>query len=119
MKYMRRAALLAAALALLIVSLRGQEKDPPDQGVRFRSGVEVINVRATVFDANGHFVPGLRQDDFLVYEDNSQVEVSHFNAERVPVSLGIALDTSGSMAGNKMDAARGALTRFVDDLLDR
>jgi Ca-activated chloride channel family protein len=119
MKYMRRAALLAAALALLIVSLRGQEKDPPDQGVRFRSGVEVINVTATVFDANGHFVPGLRQDDFLVYEDNSQVEVSHFNAERVPVSLGIALDTSGSMAGNKMDAARGALTRFVDDLLDR
>jgi Ca-activated chloride channel family protein len=122
MKYVRRAALLAAPLALLIASLHGQEKDPgdkPDQGVRFRSGVEVINVTATVFDANGHFVPGLRQEDFLVYEDNSQVEVSHFNAERVPVSLGIALDTSGSMAGNKMDAARGALTRFVDDLLDR
>jgi len=122
MKYLRRAALFAAALALLIVSLHGQEKDAGDkvdQGVRFRSGVEVINVTATVFDAGGHFVPGLSQDDFVVYEDNSRVEVTHFNAERVPVSLGIALDTSGSMAGNKMDAARGALTRFVADLLDR
>jgi Ca-activated chloride channel homolog len=123
MKYAPRAALFAAALALLIVSLHGQEnpqeKDKSDQGVRFRSGVEVINVTATVFDANGHFVPDLGQDDFLVYEDNSQVEVTHFNAERVPVSLGIALDTSGSMAGNKMDAARGALKRFVDELLDR
>jgi Ca-activated chloride channel family protein len=122
MKYLRRGALFAAALALLIVSLHGQEIDPNDkvdQGARFRSGVEVINITATVFDATGHFVPGLRQDDFLVYEDNSQVDVTHFNAERVPVSLGIALDTSGSMAGNKMDAARGALTRFVADLLDR
>jgi VWFA-related protein len=37
----------------------------------------------------------------------------------VPVSLGIALDTSGSMAGEKMDAARSAIGRFVSELLDR
>ena len=35
----------------------------------------------------------------------------------MPVSLGIVLDTSGSMAGEKMDAARAALRRFVYDLL--
>ena len=54
-----------------------------------------------------------------MYEDDQPVEVTHFSAERVPVSLGIALDTSGSMAGDKMDAARGDRTRFVNDLLDR
>ena len=95
------------ALALAIVSLHAQEKDQSgtadrgDQSARFRSGVELINVTATVSDANGRFVPGLRQDDFVVYEDNNQVEVTHFSAERVPVSLGIALDTSGSMAGER------------------
>ncbi len=90
----------------------------PDQsGLRFKSGVELINVTATVSDALGRFVPGLHQDDFAVYEDNNQVEVTQFSAERVPVSLGIALDTSGSMAGRKMDAARGALARFADELL--
>jgi VWFA-related protein len=47
------------------------------------------------------------------------VDVTHFTAERVPVSLGIALDTSGSMAGDKMSAARAAIGRFVNDLLDR
>jgi VWFA-related protein len=111
-----------AALLLAIVSLRAQEKvqsEQSDQPFRFRSGVELINVTATVSDGNGRFVAGLQQDDFVVYEDNKPVEVTHFSAERVPVSLGIALDTSGSMAGNKMDAARGALTRFVDELLDR
>jgi Ca-activated chloride channel family protein len=35
------------------------------------------------------------------------------------VSLGITLDTSGSMAGEKMDAARGAINRFLAMLLDR
>ncbi|HKF66655.1 MAG TPA: VWA domain-containing protein, partial [Vicinamibacterales bacterium] len=48
-----------------------------------------------------------------------RVEITHFNAERVPVSLGIALDSSGSMYGEKMSAARGAIARFVDDLLER
>jgi Ca-activated chloride channel family protein len=110
---------VAAALALMMASARAQDKGQADQGLRFKSGVELINVTATVSDANGRFVPGLRRDDFLVFEDNTQVEVTHFSAERVPVSLGIALDTSGSMAGDKMNAARAALTRFVDDLLDR
>ena len=35
----------------------------------------------------------------------------------MPVSLGIALDTSGSMLGEKMAAAEAALNRFVFDLL--
>ena len=117
-----RAAFAAAAIALVVVSLRAQNPDPAgpgEQGVRFKSGVELINVTATVSDENGRFVPGLRQDDFLVYEDNTPVEITQFSAERVPVSLGIVLDTSGSMAGNKMEAARAALTRFTDELLER
>jgi Ca-activated chloride channel homolog len=44
--------------------------------------------------------------------------VTHFSAERVPVSLGIMLDTSGSMAGDKIREAQTALDRFVYDLLD-
>jgi VWFA-related protein len=63
-------------------------------------------------------VPNLTRDDFLVYDNNVRQTVSHFSAERVPVSLGILLDTSGSMAGRKMDSARAALSRFLYDLLD-
>jgi VWFA-related protein len=64
-------------------------------------------------------VPGLRKEDFVVYEDDQPQTVTHFSAERVPVSLGIALDTSASMAGEKIGAARSALDRFLYDLLDR
>jgi len=110
-----RLAAIAAALALVVVSLDAQD----NPAFRFRSGVELINVTATVSDADGRFVPNLTQDDFIVYEDDQRVDVTHFSAERVPVSLGIALDTSGSMAGEKMDAARAAIGRFVNELLDR
>jgi Ca-activated chloride channel family protein len=83
---------------------------------RFRSGVELINVTATVTDRSGRFFPGLTQADFLVYEDDRLVDITHFSAERVPVSLGIVLDTSGSMAGEKIATARTAIEGFLDKL---
>ena len=114
---------LAACAACAVVSAvhaQSPTSAPPQQGdaFRFRSGIDLINVTATVSDVNGRFVSGLQKEDFLVYEDDRPVEVTQFEAERVPVSLGIALDTSGSMAGEKMDAARAALNRFLVMLLD-
>ena len=116
--------IVAVLLALLISPLGGQQPGPsplrtPDEGGRFRSGVDLINVTATVSDASGRFVSGLSKEDFLVYEDDQPVEVTYFSPERVPVSLGIALDTSGSMAGEKIQQAEGALDRFLFELLDR
>jgi Ca-activated chloride channel homolog len=110
-----RLSVFAVTLALAAASLRAQQ----EPSARFRSGVELINVTATVSDADGRFVPNLRLDDFIVYEDDERVDIAQFSAERVPVSLGIALDTSGSMAGDKMNAARAAIGRFVNELLDR
>ena len=99
-----------------------QSQQPPatdePQSFRFRTGVELINVTATVTDQSGRFVSGLRKEDFRVYQDNAQQPITHFNSERVPVSLGIALDTSGSMDGEKMTAAREALNSFLAQLND-
>ncbi len=86
-------------------------------GFRFRSGVELVNVNITVTDRSGRFVEGLRQEDFVVYDDNQEQEITHFSAERVPVSLGVALDTSGSMVGEKIESARAAIDRFLLELL--
>jgi Ca-activated chloride channel family protein len=114
----RRSWLIAAGVLLTAVVLSGQDRAPQsDEPFRFRSGVELINVTATVLDSSGRFVPGLSKDDFRVFEDNEPQTITHFSAERVPVSLGIVLDTSGSMAGEKIHAARRALDRFLYDLL--
>jgi Ca-activated chloride channel family protein len=120
---MKKAIACLVVMLVAVVTLTGQQ---PPQGAqsqaperfRFKSGVELINVTATVTDASGRFVPGLQKEDFVVYEDDEPQGITHFSAERVPVSLGIVLDTSGSMAGEKIAAARTALDRFLYDLLD-
>jgi Ca-activated chloride channel family protein len=111
---------VAAALVVVTVGLTGARQRETTQGAdgfRFRSGVELINVTATVTDDGGRFVSGLGKDDFSVFEDGELQTVSHFSNERVPVSLGILLDTSGSMTPDKMASARGAIDRFMFDLL--
>jgi Ca-activated chloride channel family protein len=112
-RVMALALVSSASMLLADGRIAGQE------GFRFKSGVELINVNVTVTDRSGRFVPNLQQQDFIVYEDNQPVEVTHFTAERVPVSLGLVLDTSGSMAGEKIVAARDAIDRFLGLLLDR
>ncbi len=107
----RRSALSIAGLAAFLLTtnpLSGQD------GFRFRSGVDLINVTATVTDRSGRFASGLTLNDFVVYEDDRPMEVTHFSAERVPVSLGIVLDTSGSMQGEKIENALAAIERFLD-----
>lgn len=117
-----RTALVLIALAGAVATLAAQQAPEPVQQdqdkFRFRSAVELINVSATVTDDRGRFVPGLRADDFRVFEDGVEQPITHFSSERVPVSLGIVLDTSNSMEGEKIAAARDALRRFLVDLLD-
>src|SRR5690349_12343774 len=100
------AVLASSAVAMSHAAAR-QTSAPRDRAqsdgpFRFQTGIEIVNVTATVSDPSGRFVSGLRQEDFTVYEDGRAVEITQFSAERVPVSLGIALDTSGSMEGSKM-----------------
>lgn len=119
----RRAIRLAAVAAAGVVACAALAAQVPvtsqrGEGFRYKSGVDLVNVTATVTDENGRFVPDLTRDDFTVYEDGERQDITHFERERVPVSLGIVLDTSASMAGDKIEAAQQAIRRFMVELLD-
>ena len=105
------------AVALAGVSVLAQAPTPAGDDARFRSGVDLVNVTATVTDELGRFVPGLTERDFRVFEDGEPQSITNFSNQRVPVSLGILLDTSGSMTSEKMSSARQAINRMVFDLL--
>src|SRR5688500_19052739 len=92
----RRSFATLATVAVATVAVSAQD------GFRFRSGVELINVTASVTDDSGRFVSNLTKGDFTLYEDGQRQEITHFSNERVPVSLGILLDASGSMTPDKM-----------------
>src|SRR3954466_10754048 len=70
--------IVAAFIGVLAVSMHAQQPSTArpqtsDDGFRFKSGIEVINVTATVSDASGRFVSGLQSEDFSVYEDDRLV----------------------------------------------
>jgi len=113
-----RLLLTAVLCATAATALSAQQQTPKQDPFVFRTGVELINVTATVTDRNGRFVRGLTQNDFQVFDDNRPQPITHFSAERVPVSIGIVIDASGSMEGEKIEAARDALDRFLTQLLD-
>jgi Ca-activated chloride channel family protein len=113
----RRRVRLALGAALAMVTTTVAAGPQTNQGFSFHTSVDLINVTATVTDATGQFVQGLKQDDFTLFEDGKPQPVTQFEAQRVPVSLGIALDTSGSMFGERIAAAQAALNRFLFDLL--
>jgi Mg-chelatase subunit ChlD len=119
MKHMLRSSVgLTAALAVAVIAGGASVAGQNQEEFRFRSGVDLVNVTATVIDRNGRFVPGLRQSDFIVYEENELQEVTHFS-RRVPVGLGIVLDTSGSMVGEKLSNALMAIDRFLQAAVAR
>jgi Ca-activated chloride channel family protein len=111
--------LLALLLPALLAATLGSLATSAQEGFRFKSGVDLVNVTATVTDEDGRFMPSLTKDDFTIFENGRRQEISHFSNERAPVSLGILLDASGSMTADKMAAARSAIDRFIYDLLGR
>jgi Ca-activated chloride channel homolog len=109
----------ARLLATLLAAAVGSLGVHAQEGFRFKSGVDLVNVTATVTDESGRFVPSLTKDDFSIFENGRRQEISHFSNDRTPVSLGILLDSSGSMTADKMAAARSAIDRFIYDLLGK
>lgn len=87
----------------------------------FRATTDVVTVPVTVTDRSGRFVQGLTADQFVITDGGVDRTITQFTTERVPLSLGILLDISGSMATDAKtraaDDARWADTRRALELL--
>ena len=103
--------------AVLVASSTEQRRRTGADDV-FRTGIENVQMSATVVDEDGRLVGDLRREDFQVFEDGERQTVTHFTRDRVPLSVGVVLDVSQSMYGQRIDDARLALDRFLADLLD-
>jgi VWFA-related protein len=113
----RLVALLSlVVLAIVTASAQTQQIQRSDRVLR--SGVDVVAVTATVFDAEGRLAPGLPRDAFEIYEDGEPQAITQFTNERVPVGLGVLLDQSDSMFGQRMVDARAAVEQFLFELLN-
>jgi VWFA-related protein len=95
----------AAALAIVACSAAaaGAAQTPPT----FSTGVEAIRVDVLVADGDRP-VLGLGPADFEVLDNGVVQEVVSVSAEKLPVNVILALDTSGSVAGEPLGHLRSA-----------
>jgi VWFA-related protein len=82
------------------------------------SGVDLVLVTVTVLDAEGHPVTTLPREAFEIFEDGTSQKIAQFTGDRVPVGLGMLLDVSDSMFGQRISDARIAVERFLFTLLN-
>jgi len=93
--------LVAALLTLPIVA------------AQLKVDVALVNVVATITDDAGQYVSDLTEDDLIVEEDGQPQKIAHFSqSNELPVSMGILLDTSGSMV-RKIGTATSAVEKFI------
>ena len=77
---------------------RGAEEDnQPEQTEALKIGTEEVLLDVTVIDQSGKPIMGLTKDDFAVFEDKVKQPIESVSLVDVPLSLGLVIDTSGSM----------------------
>jgi Ca-activated chloride channel homolog len=110
-------ALFAIFLAYAVAAF--PQSDPqaalPQATTAFRADTTLVLVPVSVTDPSNRYVLGLEKQDFHLFEDNVPQTITHFSSEDAPLSIGLLVDTSGSM-GAKLDTSRRAVVEFLKTL---
>ncbi len=101
---------LLLCLLTLLPTFAQNSSDPPlapepaeqaSQGeggpVQFRTRVDQVVLYASIYDRENQLVSGLPREDFTVYEDSVEQELTYFGQDDVPSTVGMVIDSSGSM----------------------
>ena len=73
-----------------------------------RSQTDLVILPVSVTNHKGRFVPDLAKQYFRVYENGQAQSISEFSRSDVPVTAGLVIDSSGSMAPNRREVAEAA-----------
>lgn len=85
---------LPILISLFGPSVSGQS--PETEPIRVTSSLVLVDIRA-VNNKTGKAIPGLTADDFEVFEDGVRQDITHFSQDKLPISVVLLLDVSGSM----------------------
>jgi len=82
----------------------------PEPTLRVDSSLVLIPAQVTTRE--GAPIMDLKRQDFRIYEDGAEQEISYFVKDDAPVSIGLLLDSSGSMRNKKQKSSEAAAAFF-------
>ena len=110
MDRLRHLVLIALCLTVGIVAVKGQDKDEV-----IKVDTQLVEVPVAVVGAGGGAVRGLKQSNFVVYEDGKKQEIADFSTAAEPFEVALLLDTSGSTR-NDLALIQRSAQYFIDNL---
>ena len=78
--------------------------------------VDLVNLHAVVRDRQGRYINDLTRERFTLLEDGAAQTIRRFSTDLKPLAIGIVLDVSRTMRGEKLEAAKNSALRFLDTL---
>lgn len=104
-------AALSGALGLIPASQAGLPPAGQEEPI-FSTQSELVVLQVMVEDRRGRYVTDLTADAFSVFEDGAPQTIAYFNRQDAPVTVGLLVDSSGSMRGVR-DLVAAAAGTFV------
>lgn len=108
---MRHPASAGLVLGLLSTLVPGAQQEA-DQRPTISVETNLVTLSVTVTDRHGQFVPGLTRDQFSVYDNGEQQDIDFFSSEEMPATIGLVIDSSGSMQEYR-EGVTAAATAFA------
>jgi Ca-activated chloride channel family protein len=108
---------LFAACLSFVLAWQPQTSAKPDAhpDVNLRAESTLVVIPVTVTDVSNRYVLGLEKSNFSIFEDGVKQKISQFAAEDAPLSVGLLVDTSGSM-GAKLGTSRQAAAEILNTM---
>jgi Ca-activated chloride channel homolog len=104
---------LRAIVFVLLITLGGPlyPQNPPEEAKPYTIALDVDQVvlDVSVLNKKGGFVSGFEKGNFRIYDNGRLQEIEYFAHEDVPVSIGVVVDASGSMAPKRAEVISAAL----------
>ncbi len=78
----------------------------PDYSIKVN--VPLVNVDVMVTTKSGQFVPGLKKDNFRLFEDGSQQQITNFNVSKAPITAVLLVEFASTNYSFMIDALRAS-----------
>ncbi|MBY0493366.1 MAG: VWA domain-containing protein [Cyanobacteria bacterium] len=99
----------------MIASLIGEAQSViRPQMPTLKSGTDLVALNVTALDPAGRAATGLGREDFTVFESDAEQPIALFSTVAEPVTWGLVLDRSGSMADMIGDLHQAALHAIAE-----
>ena len=111
------AALVAAAMATGLPGGQARASAAPGQAAAgsqdkpqiFKAAVDIVSLNVTVVDSQNRYVTDITENEFTVFEDGAEQELTFFNRTNLPIALSLLIDTSASMENRLLTAQEAAI----------